>query len=1423
MFNIKDLSKTCVLVLGMHRSGTSALTRLISLLGADLPATLLGGTKESLASNAKGHWESEVLVRLNDRILESAGNSWRSPELITDDWYKSSRCQDFRAEAIGSLESEFGTSRLFVFKDPRVCKLVPFWTTVLEDFGAKTVVANMVRSPAEIGKSLEARNGFDPTISELLWLRYVLEAERHSRQFPRFHVTYDDLIADCQQVLDAVVSNSEVSWPALSGARRKQILDYVSASERHHHEVRKATSAGAVAAWSEQVYAVHEKWADKGEDRRDFDLLDSIYSDLDALVQQFIGPILVAFEKTIIAHKLQKLREQQAASIEDHLQRFEMQQAAIALLMTSEGLDLESVEAHLSKPEPASKKGRTAELDPIIGKVQFLVEDIKRREIDKLAAAQASVAQSLTETAQQKARIGACQEEIKRLHEEAEKAEAINARLQLEANEAVAKLRGVRAELSEAREEALSRQNKIEAQAALHERQLKKLRAQADEAASTRRKDFAAQKIEQESRLKEVLALGKARKAEIERLRDVNAQLLAKKNDTLAALADVRDNRAMRIKAFRTEIGGFRKKLETLNGTVDALRGEIAMRDEREAKLALELAKYQSKYEDAILSKFEQGQNEPVSIFARSRALLHNPAQDREARMIDFVRESSFFDREYYLFCNPDVKKSGIDPAQHYVTFGAKEGRNPSAQFDGRKYLSRYQDVASSGMNPLVHYLTLGRRENRKVDAVSDPSARRRQKKSNGPGVKLAARSEPDDSGVIYRTPALYDADLKPQPAVEQAATAAPSPDEQVQQESSLPVPVVPIAAIDAGSRGFVALASEAEDWSGSLAIANVGAIEVGNVRIGLSDEPLTPVLAATLDLFDALRSKDAEFGRPDLLDQIVRTDLAGGTVAITNAWLSSDRELSILLGNASTESVAIRICQASAAGEPVLCFEGLVGAGASLFAHARLADRFEPVLIIVTSANGKLADASLLPFPSMVRGGLHYAELVDHLAGRGWLDGYRDYSRQILAKLLDSSRRLAISEIAVDTAAGLGSEAIFSRDLQHWLGKRFGVGIVASGGGIPDLIASPGIGRTSTIIAAQRMTGCSLTLPANAIPTLAVLVASTADLAVASAVRSVIRTDAAMRPIKSIVRPVMPGEFGHDLQTAATAAVYEGEVCDRETSLAVSVQASSHAPNDVRAVFPVSPDGAFPSDLGLKGEKTDISVIIRCNGDRDRLGSLLISLRSQTNVICDEIVLIGDVNADETTPDRIVGPRFTELTTRCLDQAIKMAGHSLIMLLEDELILHDRRTLAVLAALAGRESVASAGCQLVRGGERDAPNKDFELSFAWTPVTVRSGERFLVQPSINPFELPPVVTVAANSVRCMMIRKESWLLSVNATVDENTFLDLTIGEALRAAGFVNIATGLISVGDRQSRSRAASPVPIASPPDYAVVSLREF
>ena len=65
--------RTCLLVLGMHRSGTSAFTRILNLMGAKLPKQLIG----ALPGNEAGHWEPERLVLLHDQMLAEAGSSWR--------------------------------------------------------------------------------------------------------------------------------------------------------------------------------------------------------------------------------------------------------------------------------------------------------------------------------------------------------------------------------------------------------------------------------------------------------------------------------------------------------------------------------------------------------------------------------------------------------------------------------------------------------------------------------------------------------------------------------------------------------------------------------------------------------------------------------------------------------------------------------------------------------------------------------------------------------------------------------------------------------------------------------------------------------------------------------------------------------------------------------------------------------------------------------------------------------------------------------------------------------------------------------------------------------------------------------------------------------------------------------------------------
>lgn len=82
------------------------------------------------------------------------------------------------------------------------------------------------------------------------------------------------------------------------------------------------------------------------------------------------------------------------------------------------------------------------------------------------------------------------------------------------------------------------------------------------------------------------------------------------------------------------------------------------------------------------------------------------------------IYTSELFDAEWYLKTYPDVKSANIDPAEHYLEYGAKEGRLPSASFDGNWYLKRYPDVADSDVNPLVHYLKFGQNEGRSASPV---------------------------------------------------------------------------------------------------------------------------------------------------------------------------------------------------------------------------------------------------------------------------------------------------------------------------------------------------------------------------------------------------------------------------------------------------------------------------------------------------------------------------------------------------------------------------------------------------------------------------------------------------------------------------------------------------------------------------------
>jgi hypothetical protein len=180
-----------VFVLGMHRSGTSAATRLINLLGLGAPA------QEDLlppdSSNPKGYWESSSLVAFNDKLLEAMGSDMLCPVEFGPDWEHDPRLDSLYPEAVKLFARVFPAPP-WVFKDPRNCLTFAFWVQAL---AIEPVVVLMLRNPCECAASYRDHWGERDGIPYLfaLWERYLRQALRHIEGRPVLVTSYDDLMA----------------------------------------------------------------------------------------------------------------------------------------------------------------------------------------------------------------------------------------------------------------------------------------------------------------------------------------------------------------------------------------------------------------------------------------------------------------------------------------------------------------------------------------------------------------------------------------------------------------------------------------------------------------------------------------------------------------------------------------------------------------------------------------------------------------------------------------------------------------------------------------------------------------------------------------------------------------------------------------------------------------------------------------------------------------------------------------------------------------------------------------------------------------------------------------------------------------------------------------------------------------------------
>lgn len=276
--------RTALLVLGMHRSGTSALARVLSILGGDLPNALMRPSQ----NNSAGYWESRKIAALNDRLLESAGSAWDDWLEFSGRWYHSPKATQFRSEARSALTEEFGDSRFFVLKDPRICRFPTFWIECLQDAGIRPTVFLLLRNPLEVAASLAARNGFEPEYSYMLWLRHVLEAEAGSRGLPRRFIGYDRLLRERWKVFQDADEALGFYWPRSCYSAQVEIDEFLNNGMRHHErEGSEALSSGNLSPWLRQAYEVFDRWVRRGEEASDHAVLDALRDKLNNAAPAF--------------------------------------------------------------------------------------------------------------------------------------------------------------------------------------------------------------------------------------------------------------------------------------------------------------------------------------------------------------------------------------------------------------------------------------------------------------------------------------------------------------------------------------------------------------------------------------------------------------------------------------------------------------------------------------------------------------------------------------------------------------------------------------------------------------------------------------------------------------------------------------------------------------------------------------------------------------------------------------------------------------------------------------------------------------------------------------------------------------------------------------------------------------------------------
>lgn len=750
-----------LLVLGMHRSGSSALTRVLNLCGAYFgPEGQHTGANEE---NPKGFWERRDVRALNDHVLHSVGCDWNRISEFDVDKIPDALRREFNTRA-SRIVLDMDAYRPWVLKEPRLCVLLPLWRSVLEC----PVGIHIFRHPLEVAASLHRRNGIPPEVGVLLWRAYVGAALKGAGGMEACHVFHDTLINNPVATTNDLLRRLEqIGVRGLRQPALRELESFVSSELRHHRsgEIHPGTRV------EKDAVALYERLVESP--------FDTSFADLNKEEKS----ILVAYEASLPDIKELK-KDGSAASAQEAL-IFKLRQSsdeAHARALRAEGardalrasVDAVNNQALVTAREIESGKMRADRLlldisnyqrkvrvfEEAIARRESAIEDLKA-EVAKTSAEKAVIEQRVAESHRMRREIEAGKERADRLlldisnyQEKVKNFEEAIARRDSAIEELKVKVTSASAEQSEIEQRLVESHQLLEAEKSASSDLRRSLDAMRDEVDSLQlqlegQNEAAVYAAGEAERAAQVLAseraVARARTLDLARLTRLlmtRDQLLLESEERAAQAEDLSTRYAIRLRANDKEIVKLRDllasaearsagekqllleseartaraeeissqyagRLRASSKDVAKLRALLASTEARSAEEKMRLEARLTKMEASRIwraGQFARRILDPVRRFRRG---------GRGARDAEELHRSGLFDPEWYCRTYLDVRESGMDPVQHYLEHGAGENRDPGPEFSSSGYVSRYPDVKISGINPLLHYVRHGKSEGR--------------------------------------------------------------------------------------------------------------------------------------------------------------------------------------------------------------------------------------------------------------------------------------------------------------------------------------------------------------------------------------------------------------------------------------------------------------------------------------------------------------------------------------------------------------------------------------------------------------------------------------------------------------------------------------------------------------------------------------